>query len=266
MILLLQSLMFVRRAVTLEKLLQYYSFRRSMYNPPLPVADFLRVAIICLSPAHPALRDRTVTSVKFPPNLVSQVVSKGKRKRGQLHIQPNTIICTITCSDSSAYIIRACVPGYLFEYNEALTRDPSALMLKVPFLLASIILYGLIQYSLAASIRWLLNHQQTDSKAAPTDLVAVDEYLSRRAGVIVSRSPFDFGTDPFPHLGLSAVGVEAAAAAAATTASDVAAASAVDDAVAIAPADIAAAADVAPTADAEGADSAAGHQSADNMV
>lgn len=109
------------------------------------------MAIICLSPLHPVLRDRTVVSVKFPPNLVSQVVSKGKRKRGQLRIMANTVICTITCSDSSAFIVRACVPGYLYEYNEALTRDPTPLLQKVcmRLLLAAFVVFSLHVCSLS---------------------------------------------------------------------------------------------------------------------
>lgn len=51
---------------------------------------------------------------------------------------------------------------------------------------------------------------QMDSKTPPAELISVEEYLSRRASVIGSRSAYDFGTDPFPHLGLSAVNTEAA--------------------------------------------------------
>ncbi|VDP46300.1 unnamed protein product [Soboliphyme baturini] len=87
------------------------------------------ICLITIAPSHPVLRvpGRSVTSIDFSiTDSFSRLDNKvsGKHKKGGQMLLPESTLCTVTCSDASVYVLRACVKGTLVEVNVELQTNP----------------------------------------------------------------------------------------------------------------------------------------------
>lgn len=90
-----------------------------------------RVCVMGLAPAHPILRlHLRVTRVEFAPALRGVAPLTGKRKRGQVFVEANTILATAHTADGRAWPLRAGMRCGLLELNTALEGDPRLLERK----------------------------------------------------------------------------------------------------------------------------------------
>ncbi|KAF2069630.1 hypothetical protein CYY_009047 [Polysphondylium violaceum] len=83
------------------------------------------LCIIGIAPSHPVLT-KEIVKIDFRENLLNNEV-QGTRKKGGFRLQKDTIICEISCSDSTTYSLRSCIKGKLLEVNKLLLTQPSLL-------------------------------------------------------------------------------------------------------------------------------------------
>ncbi|RHZ21458.1 hypothetical protein DYB37_000116 [Aphanomyces astaci] len=83
-----------------------------------------------IAPGHCIFtRGLTVKSVEFEPSMVESKVT-GKKKKGGVWLNPDTVVCRVTCSNGETFTFRSCIRGALIEINELLTP---ALLTTKPF-------------------------------------------------------------------------------------------------------------------------------------
>ena len=64
--------------------------------------------MITLAPSHPLLKCEQITDVNYQVSAkVNRLENKvsGKGKKGAQHLQPESIICVVTCSTGAKYTI-----------------------------------------------------------------------------------------------------------------------------------------------------------------
>ncbi|KAH0945481.1 hypothetical protein HN011_012032 [Eciton burchellii] len=87
-----------------------------------------RICMLSLAPSHIILQnDKEIKKVDFRiSDKVDRSLNKvsGKGKHGAQPLQANSNICTISCFDGQAYVIKCCVIGKLVEINEMLLENP----------------------------------------------------------------------------------------------------------------------------------------------
>lgn len=90
-----------------------------------------RICMLSLAPSHVILRDnKDIKKVDFRvSDKLDRSLNKvsGKGKHGAQPLQTNSNVCTISCLDEQAYVIKCCMIGKLVEVNEALSEDPQLL-------------------------------------------------------------------------------------------------------------------------------------------
>lgn len=93
-----------------------------------------RICMLSLAPSHVALAsNREIEKVGFKvSDKLDRSLNKvsGKGKHGAQPLQANSNICTISCTDGQAYVIKCCMIGKLIEVNEMLLENPQ--LLKQP--------------------------------------------------------------------------------------------------------------------------------------
>lgn len=94
------------------------------------------LCVVCVDPSHTALaalrqnQDLRIASVEFGSGRENSGLSPdrlhivGKRKKNAFVAQVETKLCTLTLSDGTAFVIPACVNGFLLELNAALLTSP----------------------------------------------------------------------------------------------------------------------------------------------
>lgn len=83
-----------------------------------------RCTILGLAPSHPVVRGGVpAASVQFTDALRALSVS-GKKKRGNIFLEPNQIVATVTLVDGRSYTIRACIRAAVMEINTRLQDEP----------------------------------------------------------------------------------------------------------------------------------------------
>ncbi|KAJ7386362.1 hypothetical protein OS493_008483 [Desmophyllum pertusum] len=93
-----------------------------------------KICVITIAPSHPLLRCEQITNVNFQVSTkVNRLDNKvsGKGKKGAQHLQPDSLLCEVTCSSGTKYSLYSCVRGKLVEVNEELVSKPH-LMLEKP--------------------------------------------------------------------------------------------------------------------------------------
>ncbi|XP_015600639.1 protein Simiate [Cephus cinctus] len=91
-----------------------------------------RICMISLAPTHTVLEEnKKIKSISFKVSdkldRASNKVS-GKGKHGAQPLQPSSNICSISCYNGEAYMIKCCITGKLVEVNELLLEHPEALL------------------------------------------------------------------------------------------------------------------------------------------
>lgn len=95
-----------------------------------------KICLVTLAPTHPVIScDKTITDVEFSFEGDSKIdrltcQPKGKRKRGGQKLRRNAPICALVCSDSSRYIVTACIGAKLIEINRAIMKDHNLIKKK----------------------------------------------------------------------------------------------------------------------------------------
>lgn len=95
-----------------------------------------RISLITLAPNHEILKsNKTIKSIDFSSTkkvnrLDNQV--KGKGKKGAQKVSPESILCTIICTDDTTFPIKSCIKGKIIEINKRLVEEPHLLTEK-PF-------------------------------------------------------------------------------------------------------------------------------------
>ena len=84
------------------------------------------VCVVGLAPTHP-LVDRTRGLIISSIDQRAVKAISGKKKRGALFCQPDTVLFTATCTDGSVFKVRAGIGGKLVEVNERIVADPTLL-------------------------------------------------------------------------------------------------------------------------------------------
>jgi len=89
------------------------------------------LCLLGISPDHPKLQPPLkVTSVAFrdhdSKNLLTNDVH-GKKKAGAVFLLPRDMICQVTVSDGSTFVVYACVRGSVIEINRRLLDNPELL-------------------------------------------------------------------------------------------------------------------------------------------
>lgn len=67
-----------------------------------------RICVITLAPSHPLLKCEQITDVNYQVSAkVNRLENKvsGKGKKGAQHLQPESIICVVTCSTGAKYTL-----------------------------------------------------------------------------------------------------------------------------------------------------------------
>ncbi|OQS04167.1 hypothetical protein THRCLA_20951 [Thraustotheca clavata] len=91
-----------------------------------------RLCVLGIAPGHAIFKDKlTVTSVEFEQSVLDNKVS-GKKKKGGVWFNPESVVCRVKCSNDVTYTIRSCIRGALIEHNERLIEQPELLTRK-PF-------------------------------------------------------------------------------------------------------------------------------------
>lgn len=65
-----------------------------------------RICVITIAPSHPLLRCEQITNVNFQVSTkVNRLDNKvsGKGKKGAQHLQPDSLLCEVTCSSGTKY-------------------------------------------------------------------------------------------------------------------------------------------------------------------
>lgn len=103
----------------------------------LVMAHSNKIVVITLAPTHDLLRlKKTVSRVDFESKERNHRVSRlenqvsGKHKRGAQKVQKHSVLCSVECTDGSAYKVRACVSGKIVEINRRLLTEPGLLTSK----------------------------------------------------------------------------------------------------------------------------------------
>ncbi|KAF0696792.1 Aste57867_12454 [Aphanomyces stellatus] len=89
-----------------------------------------RLCVVGAAPGH-AIFSHTVESVAFESSVMDNKVT-GKKKKGGVWLNPDTVLCRVTCSNGEIYAFRSCIRGALIEFNDKLAADPTLLTRK-PF-------------------------------------------------------------------------------------------------------------------------------------
>ena len=91
-----------------------------------------KICVVTLAESHTLFRNgAAVEQVNFK---ISEKLDRtqnqvqGKGKKGAQHIDENSILCTVRCSDGNEHVIRAGVRGKLVEINERLSQQPSLIV------------------------------------------------------------------------------------------------------------------------------------------
>jgi hypothetical protein len=84
------------------------------------------VCVVGLAPTHPLVDVARGLIIASIDQRAVKAIS-GKKKRGALFCQPDTVLFTATCTDGSVFKIRAGVGGKLVEVNERIVADPTLL-------------------------------------------------------------------------------------------------------------------------------------------
>ncbi|KDO28274.1 hypothetical protein SPRG_06325 [Saprolegnia parasitica CBS 223.65] len=91
-----------------------------------------RLCVLGIAPGHAIFKDNlTVTKVEFEQSVLDNKVS-GKKKKGGVWFNPQSIVCRIVCANDVTYSIRSCIRGALIEFNERLLETPE-LVTRKPF-------------------------------------------------------------------------------------------------------------------------------------
>jgi UPF0436 protein C9orf6 homolog len=94
-----------------------------------------RIGVICLAPSHPILaQNKLVIEIDFKiDERIDRSNNKvsGKFKKGAQKLDPESILCNISCEDGSSYTLMACMKGKLVEINDNLILNPNLLKEQV---------------------------------------------------------------------------------------------------------------------------------------
>jgi hypothetical protein len=88
------------------------------------------LCIVGLAASHSIVKERkSVVAINYDVGGTdrSQNQVKGKRKKGGIWLEVNSLLCEIRCADGYEYRVRACVRGHLLEVNPRLQHDLSLL-------------------------------------------------------------------------------------------------------------------------------------------
>ncbi|XP_078353274.1 protein Abitram-like isoform X1 [Oculina patagonica] len=92
-----------------------------------------KICVITVAPSHPVLKCKQITNVNFQVSTkVNRLDNKvsGKGKKGAQHLQPDSLICEVTCASGAKYSLYSCIRGKLVEVNEELVSKPQLLLEK----------------------------------------------------------------------------------------------------------------------------------------
>ncbi|KAG9415892.1 Mitochondrial inner membrane protease ATP23 [Aphanomyces cochlioides] len=93
-----------------------------------------RLCVIGIAPGHCIFtHSLTVTSITYESSVQDSKVT-GKKKKGGVWLNPDTVVCRVTCSNDQTFSFRSCIRGALIEINDNLTANPTLLTEK-PFTL-----------------------------------------------------------------------------------------------------------------------------------
>lgn len=65
-----------------------------------------RICVVTVAPSHPLLKCKQITNVNFQVSTkVNRLDNKvsGKGKKGAQHLQPDSLICEVTCDSGAKY-------------------------------------------------------------------------------------------------------------------------------------------------------------------
>ncbi|CAM9111139.1 unnamed protein product [Discosporangium mesarthrocarpum] len=88
------------------------------------------LAVVQLAPNHPAVGtgERKVVQLNFEGEGLSNVLQgtkvKGKKKKGAMQLQADSILCTIVTEGGEEYKVRTGIAGDVIEVNTALQAEP----------------------------------------------------------------------------------------------------------------------------------------------
>eukprot|EP01062_Namystynia_karyoxenos_P040704 TRINITY_DN29652_c0_g1_i1.p1 TRINITY_DN29652_c0_g1~~TRINITY_DN29652_c0_g1_i1.p1 ORF type:complete len:302 (+),score=57.00 TRINITY_DN29652_c0_g1_i1:71-907(+) len=89
------------------------------------------LCVVGVRPTHPALAGGRVVRVDFPQSRSGkdrgEVHVQGKRKRGALFCQENTVLCEAVLGSGERVKVASCIRGTLIEINERLAAEPELL-------------------------------------------------------------------------------------------------------------------------------------------
>lgn len=92
-----------------------------------------KICVVTVAPSHPLLKCKEITNVNFQVSTkVNRLDNKvsGKGKKGAQYLQPESLICEVTCSSGAKYSLYSCIKGKLVEVNEELVSKPHLLLEK----------------------------------------------------------------------------------------------------------------------------------------
>jgi len=93
------------------------------------------LVVVGVTSFHPLLAAKSpVVKVSFTTGKnkrdLADLKPKGKKKKGALFTQAETVICEVTVASGKVYSLRACIRGSLLEVNTRLLANPALLTEK----------------------------------------------------------------------------------------------------------------------------------------
>ena len=100
------------------------------------LCHLLRICVVGLALTHPLFRlGKQVQSVDFDVGRRNKLdaAPRGKRKRGAIYLHADSLLCKITCTDGTEFLVRCGMGGTFIEANERLKSNPQLLIDKVMY-------------------------------------------------------------------------------------------------------------------------------------
>lgn len=90
-----------------------------------------RICLVGLAKEHVAFK-KGIRSVSFEVGKIDRSENKvsGRKKKGGMVLQADTVLALVTCEDDSVYSLRSCVQGKLIEVNNRITSKPEILSIE----------------------------------------------------------------------------------------------------------------------------------------